>query len=120
MCIILLFDISALNTENITIAVVGYVIVFFALVVLYFVFSSIPKIINLRIRKRLLLKGDTQLSEERDFSIQGPVAVAIAMALYTHLNEIHDDEDNVMTIKRVARVYSPWSSKIHGMKSFTK
>ncbi len=117
---IILFDTSALNIENITIAVVGYVIVFFALVVLYFVFSSIPKIINLRIRKRLIRKGAAEISNKKDFSIQGPIAAAIAMALYTHLNEVHDNEDVVMTIKRVARVYSPWSSKIYGMRSSLK
>ena len=31
------------------------------------------------------------------------------------LAEMHDRESDVITINKVARVYSPWSSKIHGL-----
>jgi hypothetical protein len=40
--------------------------------------------------------------------------VAIAMALHLYYGEVHDDESNVITIKRIERRYSPWSSKIYG------
>ena len=40
--------------------------------------------------------------------------VAIAMALHLFYDEVHDDESNVITIKRIERRYSPWSSKIYG------
>jgi len=40
--------------------------------------------------------------------------VAIAMALHLYYDEVHDDESNVITIKRIERRYSPWSSKIYG------
>ncbi len=41
--------------------------------------------------------------------------VAIAMALHMYYDEVHDDESNVITIKRIERRYSPWSSKIYGI-----
>ena len=41
--------------------------------------------------------------------------VAIAMALHLYYDEVHDDESNVITIKRIERRYSPWSSKIYGI-----
>ena len=41
--------------------------------------------------------------------------VAIAMALQMYYDEVHDDESNVITIKRIERRYSPWSSKIYGI-----
>jgi len=41
--------------------------------------------------------------------------VAIAMALHQFYDEVHDDESNVITIKRIERRYSPWSSKIYGV-----
>jgi len=44
------------------------------------------------------------------------VSVAIAMALHLHQNELHDAENNVLTINRVAKLYSPWSSKIYGLR----
>jgi glutaconyl-CoA/methylmalonyl-CoA decarboxylase subunit delta len=40
------------------------------------------------------------------------VAIAMALALYTE--DVHDNESNVITIKRIERRYSPWSSKIYG------
>lgn len=41
--------------------------------------------------------------------------VAIAMALHFFYDEVHDNESNVITIKRIERRYSPWSSKIYGV-----
>lgn len=111
-----LLNITGLNMENITIALVGYLIVFSALVLLYFVFNSLPMLIHLQARIRLRKKGNEEMAEKKDLSIPGPVAAAIAMALHEHFSELHDEEETAMTIKRVARVYSPWSSKIYGMR----
>jgi glutaconyl-CoA/methylmalonyl-CoA decarboxylase subunit delta len=46
------------------------------------------------------------------------VQAAIAMALYLHFNEMHDEESNIITIQRVSKTYSPWSSKIYNMRNF--
>ena len=40
---------------------------------------------------------------------------AIALALKLHQEEQHILESTVITINRASRVYSPWSSKIHGI-----
>lgn len=45
----------------------------------------------------------------------GEVIAAIGMALHDHL-DAHDRENTVLTITKVSRPYSPWSSKIHGMR----
>lgn len=45
---------------------------------------------------------------------------AIAMALQMYREELHDRESSVLTINRVARAYSPWSSKIYGLRQFNK
>lgn len=95
--------------------VVGYLVVFFALVILIFVYKQIPKILNIQTRRRL--KNTGKLSDEvekREAYISGEVNAAIGMALILYFNEQHDDESNIITIKRVARTYSPWSSKIYG------
>jgi hypothetical protein len=47
--------------------------------------------------------------------IPGDHSAAIAMALYMY-NELHDEESNILTIDRVSRVYSPWSSKYYNMR----
>ena len=48
---------------------------------------------------------------------EGAVVAAITTALYEVSEEnIHDMEDTVLTIQKVSRCYSPWSSKIYGMR----
>ena len=37
------------------------------------------------------------------------------MALYEHLNT-HDSENTILTINKVKRAYSPWSSKIYSLR----
>lgn len=41
---------------------------------------------------------------------------AIAMALHLYYTVAHDEESAIITIKKVERRYSPWSSKIYGVR----
>ncbi len=50
--------------------------------------------------------------------IHGEELAAIALALYRYRNDLHDIESSVITINKVARAYSPWSSKIYGLRQF--
>jgi len=43
---------------------------------------------------------------------------AIAAAIYLYGEELHDVENAVLTINKVSRTYSPWSSKIHGLNTY--
>lgn len=56
----------------------------------------------------------TSASKDNGEVISGDMA-AIAMALHLYYGEVHDNESNVITIKRIERRYSPWSSKIYGV-----
>ncbi len=111
-----ILDISGINMENITIALVGYMIVFSALALLYFVFNNLPRLIHFQTRLKLIKIGKHECAEKEDLSISGPVTAAIAISIHKYFYEFHDEEETVITIKRVARVYSPWSSKIYGMR----
>lgn len=42
---------------------------------------------------------------------------AISMAVHLYLNELHDVESGVVTIKRISKIYSPWSSKLYNMRN---
>lgn len=48
--------------------------------------------------------------------MSGEVNAAIAMALYMYQSEFHDEENTVLTIHKVSRNYSPWSSKIYTLR----
>lgn len=46
----------------------------------------------------------------------GELVAAISLALYAYKQELHDRESNIITMQRVTRAYSPWSSKIYGLR----
>ena len=48
--------------------------------------------------------------------MSGEVNAAIAMTLYMYQSELHDEENTVLTINKVSRNYSPWSSKIYTLR----
>jgi hypothetical protein len=50
----------------------------------------------------------------------GEVIAAISMAMHEMQNDVHDVEDTVLTITRVKRTYSPWSSKIYTLRELPK
>ncbi|SHE48370.1 Oxaloacetate decarboxylase, gamma chain [Mariniphaga anaerophila] len=100
---------------GITVSIVGFGIVVFALTMLSVVFSRLPKIINMKFKKK---SGNTNKPESAttdDGHIEGNVTAAIGMALHLYLDEMHDEESNVVTIKQVRKAYSPWSSKIYSV-----
>ena len=91
---------------------------FTALVILYLVFASIPKILKLQFKfKRKKNKDCENCVDEFPEFLTGQENAAIATAIFLYLNELHDEETSVMTIKRIKKVYSPWSSKLHGMNN---
>jgi glutaconyl-CoA/methylmalonyl-CoA decarboxylase subunit delta len=107
------FDFSRISSDGILIALIGYLVVFTALTLLFYVFNFLPKILQIKRRKKSIEEGKKVEEIENDPS--GEVNAAIAMALYLYLNDVHDKESNVITIKRVTKTYSPWSSKIYNM-----
>jgi glutaconyl-CoA/methylmalonyl-CoA decarboxylase subunit delta len=110
------FNFSKITGLSVMIAVVGYVIVFGALIILYGIFNSLPKLINLSLRRKMRKSGKAE--SEEIMHIEGNIAAAITMALYLNLNETHDEESDIITIKRISKQYRPWSSKIYSTNTF--
>lgn len=109
----MILQLSSKLTEGYTIAVVGYVIVFLALLALIIVFNNIPKLLNIINKRKLEKKGKAVKTESLNIDVD--VNAAIAMAIYLYFNELHDEESGVITIQKVKKSYSPWSSKIYGV-----
>ena len=107
------------ENDGIVISVVGYVIVFVALLLLAIIITYFQKILQFQQRKKLIEKGH-RAADADDLSISGEVSAAISTALFLHFQEKHDLENTVLTIKRVQRSYSPWSSKLYGLREYPK
>jgi len=108
---------SEFLSDGVFISVVGITVVFSSLILLWFVFSLLPKILQLSTKKKLE-KAGKEVVETTDLS--GEMNAAIATALYLYFNEIHDEESHEMTIKKIIKTYSPWSSKIYSMNYVNK
>jgi len=110
---------NILENDGILISVVGYVIVFAALLLLSIIITKFQKVLQIKQRKKLKSVGH-RAADANDLTISGEVSAAISTALYLHFQEKHDLENTVLTIKRVQRTYSPWSSKLYGLREYPK
>lgn len=93
-------------------------IVFSALLVLCLCFYAIGKIgATVSKLNKMKAQGVEKHSVAEDFKAHdsGEEIAAIAMALHDHLNA-HDTENTILTINKVKRAYSPWSSKIYSLR----
>jgi len=109
---------SAIDEFALTLAIVGYLTVFAALVILFYIYRLIPKIIDNSVRQKLRKKGKFNIAEKENLSIVGEENAAIAMALHLYFNESHDEESNVLTFKNSQRSYTPWSSRIYNLNEY--
>lgn len=104
---------SIIRGDGIMISIVGIIIVFSALTVITLLIRAL-KLINEP--KKAAEKSDSAVAgTPARNGVSGEVVAAIALALQTHLFELHDEERTIITIKRVSRPYSPWNSKLYGM-----
>ncbi|OIP05296.1 MAG: hypothetical protein AUJ97_01145 [Bacteroidetes bacterium CG2_30_32_10] len=114
-------EFSELDPYGISMAIIAMSVVFSALVVLYLMFKYIAKIYSINFKEIISKKQKTSqelIVKKEDTT--GEIAAAIATAVYLFQNQLHDFEDTVLTIKRITKTYSPWSSKIYGLRKAPK
>jgi sodium pump decarboxylase gamma subunit len=110
-----------LDGTGVMLTVMAMLIVFSALILLSVCFYIFGKInAGIARKNKAVSQGkpeDADHSEVEEDS--GEVIAAISTALYQHLNA-HDYEETVLTINKVKRAYSPWSSKIYSLRELPK
>ncbi|MCX6271466.1 MAG: hypothetical protein NTU44_09655 [Bacteroidetes bacterium] len=92
-------------------------LLFIVLFLLYRLYKRLPA----PVIKPSLINRRTKTPVRSD--THGPTdeeAAAIGLALHLYVKEIMEQEEMTLTIKRVSRVYSPWSSKIYGINSWPR
>ena len=106
------------DSWGIGMTITAMAVVFIGLIVLYLVFKQIG---NAAIRasqrnaeKAAAATGQTISANAGQES--GEIFAAISMALYEISDDNHDIENTVLTIRKVKRSYSPWSSKLYGLR----
>lgn len=111
------------DKSGVVLTIMAMGIVFSALLILCLCFLLISKI-GARINRVNKMKSQglapkEVAREDRPEHDSGEVIAAIAMALHEHL-DAHDTEKTILTINKVKKAYSPWSSKIYSMRQTPK
>lgn len=112
------------DSIGIGMAIIAMSVVFIGLVLLYLSFKAVGNV-AVRLGKKNAMKATgitdkTEAKEKNLGSHTGEETAAIAMALHEYLNDAHDVEDMILTINKVKRTYSPWSSKIYTLRQTPK
>ena len=108
------------DPAGIGMAISAMSVVFTGLILLYLCFKFVGKM-AVKLRKRNAMKAhnitDKQEAKEKGLGeAPGEVIAAITMALHEAQGADHDVEETILTISRVKRSYSPWSSKIYTLR----
>lgn len=112
---------SQIDPAGVGLTVIGMFVVFMSLLVLYIMFMNITKLLAYRVKmKKKLQQSSTKESEKIAPVFTGEINAAICLAVGLYLDEIHDKESAILTINRVAKTYSPWSSKIYGLRQYPR
>ena len=112
------------DSEGIGMALTAMSVVFSGLILLYISFRLIGRVaVSLRRKNAMEVKDITckvEAKEKKLGEAPGEVFAAISLALHEMQSDVHDVEDTVLTITRVKRTYSPWSSKIYTLRELPK
>ena len=96
-------------------------VTFLALAILFFVFKQVGKF-HIRKKSENAVKAMEGTSRKEKADTSGQVsaetyaAISMAIHLFMQDNEAHDVEYTVLTINKVSKSYSPWSSKIYTLR----
>lgn len=106
-----------MDPYGIGMTMIAMFVVFMALAILYVIYKNMGQFFVRKGAKASLATGNAaKMVTSSDTEMSGEVNAAIAMALYLYHSELHDNENTVLTIQKVSRNYSPWSSKIYTLR----
>lgn len=112
--------IQASDPVGVGLTVVAIAVVFFALICICFIMkwygAAIMKVQDRRTNKALAQGSGDNIVKSKDVS--GEVYAAIAAAIYAYDQDLHDEEDTVITIQKVERAWTPWNAKFYNMNKY--
>lgn len=109
-------EFGKMDPTGIAMAVIAMSIVFSSLILLYITFKYLAKLYNIDFKKLLKKRHPEDEVFKAPDEIPEETIAAISLALYLYQMELQGLEDAVMTFKNAAKTYSPWSSKIYGLR----
>lgn len=109
---------AIIKGDGISMMITGMSVVFSSLVLIYLLFNYIG--IKLNKKPKVVVTETENVKEVNEQELTGEINAAIAAAIYFYSQELHDTENTVLTISKISRTYSPWSSKIYGLRQIPR
>lgn len=109
-------EFGKMDPTGVAMTIIAMSVVFVALLFLYLTFKYIAKLYNIDLRKRFRKRSPEVENIQNQEDISGETLVAISLALHMYHSQLQGLEDAVITFKNAAKTYSPWSSKIYGLR----
>jgi Na+-transporting methylmalonyl-CoA/oxaloacetate decarboxylase gamma subunit len=96
-------------------------VVFIALILLYTIFKYIGQASIKSGHKKAAKAGLSPVAAAHE-AVPGEIYAAVATAMHLYMQEdgVHDLENTILTIHKVTRTYSPWSSKLYGLREIPR
>lgn len=112
--------ISDSDPSGVLLTLVAVVVVFLLLTSICFIMKLFAASV-LRVQRRKSYKsaqtGDASVASVST-QASGEVYAVIAAAIYAYNEDLHDDENTVITIQKVERAWTPWNAKFYNMNRY--
>ena len=116
-------EIATADPIGMGLTVASVSVVFLVLIFLAIIFTQYGKML-MNIQKKRAIKAaaattpaaTTQAASSVDVS--GDVYAAIAAAIHLYNDELHDEENTIITIQKVERAWTPWNAKYYNMNQY--
>lgn len=109
-----------IDPYGIIMAMTAMSVVFLSLILLYVVFKNTGnyniRISKERAEKAARMSGIQKIENPDETPAEVYAAIAAALHSYFEDDDSHDIENTILTIDKVTRNYSPWSSKIYTLR----
>lgn len=112
-----------MDPSGIGLAVIAMMVVFTVLIFIYLAFKYVAKFYmaqSARKAEKAERKASKTIAVSNINDLSAETTAAIAMAIHMYYNQQHDMESLKLTIQKVSRMYSPWSSKIYSLRQMPR
>ena len=113
-------EFGKMDPTGFAMAIIAMSIVFTALILLFITFKYLAKLYNINLKKLFSKRQPGIDTQEVIKDIPGETLAAISLTFYLYHQQMQGLEEAVMTIKKASKAYSPWSSKIYGLRQIPK
>lgn len=119
-------EIAAADPVGVGLTAASVSVVFLVLIFLAIIFTQYGKML-MNIQKKRAVKAAaasgaatpaTQSQAASSVDVSGEVYAAIAAAVHLYHDELHDEENTIITIQKVERSWTPWNAKYYNMNQY--